>query len=237
MQEKTLMGPAVLLTGSVKQNSPFVGSEGVQDSQERLLDYLCAIEMWLSLPEISVVVYCDASGYRLPESLFENAKLETLAIDLNESCRLRGKGFAETYSIQHAIRHSRLLPRDFFKCTGRLFVMNFTEIWNAIHPVEPYFYLDVNSDYRWTDTKFFWFNRDEFESKLFPHVDDMNDDKYQCVEYVYYQRVQEYRRIPKTFFIGRSANDGRFFEKDYSEEIKKISRYRRSLIDENTLPR
>jgi len=104
----------VLLTGSVWQNYPLLDKTGIQNPVERLKDYLCAIPYWLSLSEVDHVVYCDASGFKIPEEIFDSPKFESLAFDLKEACLEKGKSYAEMVSLECAMQHSRFLTRNFF---------------------------------------------------------------------------------------------------------------------------
>ena len=216
----------VLLTGSVIQSHPGIAPSGLQDTKERLMDYLCAIPLWLAQPDIDHVVYCDAGGFQIPDGIFENPKFESLSIDLTQLCKDRGKGSAETASIEHAMEHSRFLGNDFFKCTGRLFVKNFSEILNEITPIQPYFYLSKNHAIQWADTRLFWIDRHCFFTALKPFLDKMNDHQGRIAEFIYYYHGQEYRQLPIPVFMGRSGHSGAIYEDFYSLESRERANWR-----------
>jgi len=221
----------ILLTGSVIQSHPGITSTGVQDTKERLLDYLCAIPHWLAQPEIDHVIYCDAGGFQMPDDLFENPKFESLCVDLTQLCIERGKGSAETASMEYAMEHSRFLGKDFFKCTGRLFVKNFAEILKEISPIKPCFYLGKNHAVQWADTRFFWLNRDSYLLAVKPYLDKMNDFEGRIAEFIYYYHGQEYRQLPIPVFMGRSGHSGAFYEDYFSEKSREDARQLIKRID------
>ena len=225
----------ILLTGAVIQSHPGLAPTGLQDTKERLLDYLCAIPLWLAQPEINHVVYCDAGGFQIPDSLFENPKFEALSIDLTQLCKERGKGSAETASIEHAMKHSRFLGKDFFKCTGRLFVKNFSEILKEIMPIQPYFYLSKNHAIQWADTRFFWIDRYCYELALKPFLDKMNDFEGRIAEFIYYYHGQEYRQLPTPTFMGRSGHSGVHYEDFYSDEAREHAKKLMEQMDCSSL--
>jgi hypothetical protein len=209
----------ILLTGSVIQNHPGILSTGIQNSWERLSDYLCAIPLWLAEPEIEHVIYCDAGGFKIPEEIFESPKFESLELDLKEICRKRGKGTGEAMSMEYAMQHSRLLGKNFFKCTGRLFVKNFSEILQTMTPIQPYFYLCKDHKVQWGDTRFYWMNRDCYEESLQPFLDRMNDFEGRIAEFIYYYHAQEYRQLPQPVYIGRSGHTGQIYAEYFSDEV------------------
>ncbi len=222
--------PTILLTGSVTQNYSELASSGVWDPQERLLDYLCAIQCWLKQPDVGAVVYVDSSGFQLPEELFNNPRLETLSIDLTEYCRHKGKGPAEMQSMIYAMEKSRLLDRDFFKCTGRLFVDNFSQILHSVNLDKPSYYLRFHENVRWCDTRFYWFHRNVFDSEIHPFLERMNDYEHTNTEHVHYDHLKTREELPQPAYVGRYGHDGTLYEKDYSEEIKANARKLLSLI-------
>ena len=226
----------VLLTGSVKQNYTWLEPQGLWRSEERLFEYLCAIGSWLQQPEIEAVVYIDASGFKIQESLFDSPKLETFAIDLTEVVYSRGKGPAETESLLYAMRESRFLGRNFWKCTGRLFVRNFTDILKEIEPLEPKCYMRVIHEERWSDTRFFYINRDQFETVIQPHVKEMFDYEHRISEYLYFKYLKDYRELPTPIFIGRSGQTGKLYDSNYPQEIQEIAQRQFAQIDPQTIP-
>jgi hypothetical protein len=210
----------ILLTGSMIQNHPGLLSTGVQAMRERLSDYLCAISLWLEQPEIDHVVYCDASKRKIPEEIFESPKFESLAVDLKEICLHRGKGMGEAKSMEYAMNNSRFLGRNFFKCTGRLFVKNFSEILQTITPMQPYFYLRKDHKIQWVDTRFFWMNRDAYETAVKPFLEKLNDFEGRIAEFIYYYHAQEYWEFPQPIFVGRIGHSGQIYDEDYSREMR-----------------
>jgi len=235
IQVKRNIPLTVLLSGSVIQNHPGLLPTGIQDSRQRLFDYLCAIPLWLAQPEVDHVVYCDAGGFSFPKGIFESPKFESLTVDLKELCHKRGKDAAESMSMDYAINECSLLKDGFFKCTGRLFVRNFSEIVQSIVPIEPCFYISKDHAVTWADTRFFWMDIPRYHSAIKPHLDKMNDFEGRIAEFIYYYHGQEYRPLPTPVYIGRSGHTGQYYDEDYSESVKsKANELLRQI--EHTLP-
>ena len=227
--------PTVLLTGSVTQNYSKLEPSGVWNPRERLLDYLCAIQCWLKQPDVGAVVYVDSSGIRLPDELFHDPRLEILSVDLVEYCRQKGKGPAEMQSMVYAMENSRLLERDFFKCTGRLFVDNFSMILRSLDLEKPSYYLRFWENACWCDTRFYWLHRDVFDLEIHSVLGRMNDYKQVITEYFHCDYLKTREEFPKPVYIGRHGHDGTRYEKDYDDITRSNASKLLSQIDLESL--
>ena len=147
----------MILTGAVHSSIVNFTCGSITDSHERLVDYLCAIRAWIEQPEISTVAYIDASNFHIP-NLFQSLKYHPFHLDLSEQTKTRGKGYSESLSIHHVLRH---LPsiQTFYKCTGRLYLKNFSEIHKKIPLESPYPTIKYHYMPHWphtSDTRFYY---------------------------------------------------------------------------------
>ena len=215
---------SVVLTGSVIQSYRGVTKTGLNDPKERLLDYLCAIPLWLERPEIDHVVYCDASGIRIPEELFENDKFESLAIDLRALTLAKGKGPSESRTLEYVMETSPYLSENFYKCTGRLFVKNFGDIHSKIDHSGEYYAIHNPTSQQWADTRFYWMNRNYYRKHIRPHLEENDDYALVHIEHIYARCFQQWNPLPKVSFIGRFGHDGTFYDEDFTPESKERAR-------------
>jgi len=225
---------SIVLTGSVVQCYRNLERTGLQDPGERLTDYLCAISRWLKQPEIDHVLYCDAGPFLIPEEIFDNKKLESMRIDLRSVAYQLGKGPAESKTLEHVMNSSTRLRENFFKCTGRLFVKNFTEIVRKINFDAKLMAISMNQDYRWADTRFFWLDRTHYRNVIHPNT-DLCDDYQKChIERLYHYFLWQYQDLPPPVVVGRFGHTGELYDEDYSPEEKENAR---NLINRHGLLR
>lgn len=208
----------IVLTGSVIQCYRRLEKTGIQNPRERLNDYLCAIRRWLNQPEIGRVVYCDASGFLIPQEIFGDDRFRSYAVDLRSVALNQGKGPAECRTIEYLMELEDCLPQDFFKCTGRLFVANFTEIYDRLDLTLSL--MGMNKEQKYADTRFYWLNRSYYRRFIRPHLDEINDYQSWYVELFYGKRCREVQSIPQPVFIGRFGHDGQVYHEDFSETEK-----------------
>jgi len=106
---------------------------------ERLNDYLKSIGNWIQKTSLKIIVV-ENSGY--PFNQFKNDnRFEIISFDesqLPEAGYLKGnssKGASELFSINYAIKNSKLItPDDFIiKITGRYFIPEFEEYLSKIN--------------------------------------------------------------------------------------------------------
>ena len=214
---------SILLTGAVIQSHRHLEKNGIQNPFERLTDYLCAISRWLAQPEITHVVYCDASGILIPEMVFENKKFESLSADFRSTTLTYGKGPSESRTIEYVMSHSSRLSGNFYKCTGRLFVRNFASIHHGLDQTQGGFVIRMNPQMQDADTRFFWFDRTEYFRSIRPHLHE-NFDYHGCIlEHVYYRYCRRFTNMPEIELVGRSGHTGRVYLEDYSPEEKETA--------------
>jgi hypothetical protein len=211
----------ILLTGSVVQYCPALLKEGLWDTGERLLDYLCAIRLWLDHPSVRYVVYCDAGDYKLPEEIFANNRFESLSVNLIDLCVEKGRGAAECESIRYAIEKSRFLEHQFFKCTGRLFVTNFDAIIRATRPEGRFLYLNKSDQLKGADTRFYGIDKEYFLNDVMPTITMMHDYSGEIIEKIFYRHVHQYCFFPLACVMGRSGYNGQRYNAYFSDAMRK----------------
>jgi len=211
---------SVFLTGSMTQNYGCVESSGVHDPLERLKDYLCAITLWLKQPVVEHLIFCDASGFLIPEGIFGDSRFQSMAIDLEELARNCGKGIAESRTIEYAMMNNRRLGRLFYKCTGRLFIANFSEIHDRVKLIHQGICISLDLQAGEADTRFFRMDQESYDRCLLPHTGEIYDYGGPSIEQIYYHHCNEYHPLPKTVYVGRSGHSGRLYDEDYPQEIK-----------------
>lgn len=175
---------AVLITTA---NNPPCGVVQMTNSLHRIICGKSAVFFWAS-QRISNIVIADATS----TPLLTEAEIELLGRNGvtveqimfqqdNDIVFQLGQGYAEGQLIKFAIENSSLLKvqERFFKCTGKLFVSNFANIYNDIllNNVELMFWREsVGSmlcDER-VDTRFFYTTNRFFLDHLLPAYSESN---------------------------------------------------------------
>jgi hypothetical protein len=113
--------------------TPFVE---IKSDQERLFQYLCSLIAWIKLTSIDTIVFCENSntsydfGKIIEFAKNEGKNLEVLVFNGNQKSQQHGKGYGEGRIIKYALSKSKKLNDNvnFYKITGRLFVLNFEMI-------------------------------------------------------------------------------------------------------------
>jgi len=107
------------------------------DESLRRASSKASLFFWASIGGIKRMVLADATGSTLLNEQ-DLELLQQLGIEVEQLCfeqdpeaiRNKGKGFAEGRLIDFAVATSRILAEEggFWKCTGKVFVRNFSEI-------------------------------------------------------------------------------------------------------------
>lgn len=209
----------IVLTGSVVQSYRRLEKGGIQNPKLRLIDYICSIKRWLDQPEIDKVIYCDSSGFHIPEYIFACDRFKSYAVDLRHVALSKGKGPAECQTIEYVMGIDHCLSQNFFKCTGRLFIRNYSSIYNEIDRSSSLFAM-MKSDY-YADTRFYWLNRNYYQRWIRDHLNEIDDYAGWHIEHFYAEHCREHQAIVEPEFIGRFGHDGSPYLEDYSDDEKK----------------
>lgn len=213
----------LLLTGSVHQNQTgLIANREV--TKIRLAEYFCAIHTWLKT-DVAAITYIDGGGFQLPD-IFNDNRLERMAINYVHACKLRGKGFSEVLLIDYAIRHSRQLAKEMFvKCTGRLFVPQSQAIWEQLDFGIKRFHLGI-ANYRlapngdMADTRFFILSVPDFYQYIFENATKICDFSGYYFEHMM-REVPEYCELPAYDVWGKAgwANNSITYDGYYPDAL------------------
>jgi hypothetical protein len=151
----------------------------LNNPEERLRFTLESIKNWLDKsPDIRLVI-CDGSDYdfapvllkHFPNDMYSN-RIECLHF-LNNSEKVAefGKGYGEGEIVQYALKHSKFIEDSncFCKCTGKLWVDNFSEClneWNGRFLCQAYFskgFTPNKTKFEHIDTRFYISSKEIYE--------------------------------------------------------------------------
>ena len=195
----------------------------MKDPVMRVIAAKAALYFWVS-QGIEQIVIADATGTNLltKEEWEEIDKSETRVEQINyrqadEAVIEKGKGYAEGKLIEFALEHSELLGHisSFFKCTGKVYIRNFSEIADAIntHNMQSLFWRhmgDGTSVQPWADCRFYYTSRAFAQNHLLPAY-FATDDSVAACEYHIYEALN--RQMPvgrglRPFIAGYSGGTG-----------------------------
>ncbi len=134
METKLPAVEPLLMTATINVgNTPYVK---INNSEERLLEYLCALISWIKLTPVNQIIFCENSQtdydfHKIQQFAKDEGKnLEVLVFDGNREAQRYGKGYGEGKIIKYALQGSSHLNDNinFYKITGRLFIPEFCQI-------------------------------------------------------------------------------------------------------------
>lgn len=210
----------IILTGAICPSYPMQRN----DPLVRLVDYLCAIRRWIDTPTLNQVIYCDASGSRIPEDVFSTEKFESLSFDASDYARRYEAGRAEAESLVFILEKSRFCFDSFFKCTGRHYVNNFSIIQQEIYQNE-----NINLALRewylpeWADTRFFWMTKIIFENLLQPRINELtgHDFNGHVLESLFFEFLDQAKTFTEPEIVGYSGHLNYVYMTDFHANEKK----------------
>lgn len=211
----------------------------VDDEQERILQYLCALVSWARPAHVRRIVFGENSNTTFdfsPATRYLEAagkEAEILVFDGNKEVTRFGKGYGEGEILEHLFRHSRLLHAapSFYKVTGRLFVSNFDAVSESTSTLDAF----QRKEKQPKDgpprrckvvTTFFKRSRALFESRLLHAYEQVDDPGGMYIEHVYFQQLGG-MGLPhfavRPALVGQQASTGRIYA-PYGEEIIRTAR-------------
>lgn len=129
----------------------------------------------------------------------------------------KGKGYAEGKLIEYALDNSELLAREerFFKCTGKLYVRNFSNIVETIksNSLSNLFWRhmgDGTSTRSWADCRFYYTTKSFAKNHLIPAYLASDDGDAAC-EYHLHETLDRNMKIGRAirpFIAGYSGGSG-----------------------------
>ena len=151
----------------------------------------------------------DKSGTRVEQISYEQA---------NEHVIKKGKGYAEGKLIEYAIDNSELLAREeyFFKCTGKLYVRNFSFIAGVIQAnnISNLFWRymgDGSFPELWADCRFYYTSKKFAQNHLLPAYFQSDDNANVTCEYHIHEaldRTIKIHRGHRPFIAGYAGATG-----------------------------
>jgi hypothetical protein len=111
----------------------------LRNPKDRIKHTVEAIEHWIKIAPNLPIVICDGSNYDFTQTLkekFPNIDFECLYFQNSiDKVKIQGKGYGEGEIIEFALANSKLLnnTKYFIKCTGKLWVENFSECLKNTH--------------------------------------------------------------------------------------------------------
>ncbi|MDR1383068.1 MAG: hypothetical protein LBJ67_04365 [Planctomycetaceae bacterium] len=206
----------IILTGAIFPSCPVRRN----DPKERLLDVLCAVQCWISEESLDHIVYCDASGFHIPETIFRSDKFESLSFDASETAREHEKGRAELDALYYVLQNSHYRIDSFFKCTGRLYVKNFSELRQEMYDPRHDARLRHDKTRFWTDTRFFWMKSNCFFENVLPYRSEITCYGGLSIEEVFYRKMKETPEFHQPRFVGYHALTNTLYDEYFSDEIQ-----------------
>jgi hypothetical protein len=195
----------------------------MKDPVMRKIAAKAALYFWVA-QGIEQIVLADATGTNLltPQEEAEIDETETRLeqinyIQNNEEVVRRGKGYAEGKLIEFAIDNSELLARQehFFKCTGKVYVRNFTNIAAVIrnNNITNFFWRhmgDGTSTQSWADCRFYYASKTLVRSLLIPAYLASDDREAACEWHIHHalERNVPVARGLRPFLTGYIGGSG-----------------------------
>lgn len=223
-----------IVTGTISPSEQ-MGQLVLKNTEERLKQYVDALDFLIREKAFDKIIFCDNSGYAMEQlsfleetALTNGTELELLSYQGNtQKCIQHGKGYGEGESLEYVFSHSELLQgEDFFvKLTGRLQVVNIRDICRRLRTDRIYFNVPKSSIREYYDTRIYAMPVETFRCHFLSVYPQVWDDKEIYLEKVYTRVLQEndlkvhnFPKFPRIIGIGGST--GQTY--DYSEWKCKI---------------
>jgi hypothetical protein len=212
----------IILTGAIDPSWPVTRNNPLV----RLTDYLCAIRRWLEVPLLDQVIYCDAGGCTIPENVFGYEKFESLSFDASDHARQYEAGRAEAETIQYVLEKSRFSFDSFYKCTGRLCIENFTELFHEMERKQDIpLFLRPWYAAGWADTRFFRITVKAFKQWIEPRIQELTGQKRHghVIESLFHEYLNRAVSFSEPYFIGHDGHQNRLYGEDFSEQEQRTA--------------
>lgn len=223
-----------IITGTISPSEQ-MGQLVLKNTEERLKQYIDALDFLIREKAFDKIIFCDNSGYSMEQLRFleeaawaNGTELELLSYEGNtQKCIEHGKGYGEGENLEYVFYHSELLRSEtyFVKLTGRLKVVNIRDICRRLRTGRIYFNVPKSSIREYYDTRIYAMPVETFQSLFLSAYPQVCDDKEIYLEKVYTKvlqnnnlRVHNFPKYPRITGIGGST--GQTY--DYSEWKCKI---------------
>jgi len=188
------MNTVILTCTAIVHKNIVVARNNLDD---RITDYVNAINFWRECPQIDNVIVVDNSGFDFSNFFdINDNKIEFLSFNAGDSFNFElGKGFGEYLILKYAVDNSKILGRstNVFKCTGRYTIKNAREIVSKCLSGT-----DINADLSrnlsWADSRFFAAKLD-FYNIAMPYLASINEKHGLYMEMSLAQAIHAYMAI------------------------------------------
>jgi hypothetical protein len=215
--------PATVLITTANNPPDGVPFLQMKDPIIRMIAAKAALYFWIT-QGIEQIVLADATASNLLNEceMEEIDKSGTYVEQIgykqdHEEIIKRGKGYGEGKLIEYAINNSELLAREeyFFKCTGKVYVRNFSAIAEIIRAnnVSGLFWRhmgDGTSMQSWADCRFYYTSKNFARNHLIPAYIQSHDSRAACEYYIYGElnRTVKAGRGPRPLITGYAGGTG-----------------------------
>jgi hypothetical protein len=225
----------MLITGTIKPDSnvPFLQ---LQDKDERLKQYLWALNYLLRKGRNINVVFCDNSGQKCPDEIIQLAeknkvKFEWLTFEGDtEKVVKYGKGFGEIEIINYALENSELIRECnyFIKLTGRIIVRNINMVLNSMNQKTNWFLTYGEKKVEKLDTRFYGIKKQTWKDSL-SDIYTQGNDVINSVEILFARELLNRNEEMSTIriqpnFEGESGGYGAYYYTSTIDVIKKTAK-------------
>jgi len=193
---KVKMNTNLLITTSLDppKSTPYLKMLG---EAKRTLTSKAALYFWASIG-VDKIIIADCNGKALLD-INEISLIKELGIEIEQISYLqdnkvveeKGKGYGEGALIDFALNNSELLRNEeyFYKCTGKLYCHNFTNIHKIIseNKIKTILWNNENDSTNQVDTRFFYTNHNFCKKYLIPAYKNVNDRQDKWAEHCCYE--------------------------------------------------
>jgi len=215
--------PATVLITTANNPPNGIPYLAMTNSSMRKIAAKGALYFWVA-SGVKKIVLADATGMNLLTAA-EIAEIETIGVQIEQISYMqdtaqvikKGKGYGEGKLIEHAIQKSKLLANEdyFFKITGKTYVRNFTDLYQAIknNKITTLFWRhmgDGTSMQAWVDCRFYYTSKEFALNMLIPAYLEADDSVAACEYYVYLTAKQNLMngKAPRPLVTGYAGQTG-----------------------------
>jgi hypothetical protein len=183
---------------------PGVPYLAVEKGRQRTQETLYSILWWICQSDFTEFVVIDATNdgsLKVPLETLAAAcgkKLEFFAAPSDSSLVIRyGKGYGEGMALETVFDESQILrgAMGFFKCTGKLIVLNYQAcVRQAMH--RDFFFDAPRNLPKFVDTRFYFASKDFWNKHLRAAYRAVNDPAGKFLEHAYFDAITQAANIP-----------------------------------------
>lgn len=211
-----------IITGTIRPDKQ-VGKLVIKNETVRLQQYKDALSYMIRSKAFSKIVFCENSDYGImcfaeeeKEAVKQGIELELISFRGNmDEVVKHGKGYGEGEIMDYVFENSKLLADEFYfvKVTGRLKVVNISDICHRINQEICYFNIPNRTIRNFYDTKIYAMPIAVFKRYFRKMYDLVWDEKGIYLEKVYTRILSEQKIEVKNFpryprVIGISGSTG-----------------------------